>query len=87
MGNLGKISHLNFLGYAHMFMSIRISQIKDHSISVYQDRYATSAVAKYFGTAIVKSSKFFYKNTLPSDIIFTKSDASTSDKQVEKLTR
>ena len=43
---LGKIFHVNFLGYAHWFMSIRISQMKDHSISVDQDRYATSIVAK-----------------------------------------
>ena len=31
---LGKIFHVNFLGYSHWFMSIRISQMKDHSISV-----------------------------------------------------
>ena len=43
---LGKRSHVNFLGYAHWFMSIIISQMKDHSISVYQARYATSIVAK-----------------------------------------
>ena len=27
---LGKIFHVNFLGYAHWFMSIIISQMKDH---------------------------------------------------------
>ena len=43
---LGKIFHVNFLGYAYWFMSIRISQLKDHSISVDQARYATSVVAK-----------------------------------------
>ena len=43
---LGNIFHVNFLGYAHWFMSIRISQLKDHSISVDQARYATSIVAK-----------------------------------------
>ena len=31
---LGNRFHVNFLGYAHWFMSIRISQMKDHSISV-----------------------------------------------------
>ena len=31
---LGKIFHVNFLGYAHWFMSIKISQMKDCSISV-----------------------------------------------------
>ena len=36
---LGNIFHVNFLGYAHLFISISISQIKDHSISVDQDRY------------------------------------------------
>ena len=29
----------------------------------------------------------FYKTTLPADMIFTKEDVSTSDEQVEKLTR
>ena len=42
--NLGKRFHVNFLGYAHWFMSIRIVQLKDHSISVDQARYATSIV-------------------------------------------
>ena len=43
---LGKRFHLSFLVYAHWFVSIRISQLKDHSISVNQARYATSIVAK-----------------------------------------
>ena len=45
---LGKRFRVNFLGYAHWFMSIRISQMKDHSISVDQARYATSIVVKYW---------------------------------------
>ena len=69
---LGNIFHVNFLGFAHWFMSIRISQLKDHSISVYRARYATSIVAKYLDTATVKLSNKFYKTTLPSDMIFTK---------------
>ena len=43
---LGKRLHVKFLGYTHWFMSIIIYQMKDHSISVYQSRYATSIVAK-----------------------------------------
>ena len=43
---LGKIFHVNFLAYAHWFISIRISQIKYHSIYVDQARYATYIVAK-----------------------------------------
>ena len=69
---LGKIFHVNFLGYAYWFMSIRISQMKDHSISVDQDIYATSIVAKYLDTATVKLSTKFYNTTLPADMIFTK---------------
>ena len=69
---LGKRFHVNFLGYAHWFMLIRISQLKDHSISVDQARYATSIVAKYLDTAKVKVSNKFYKTTLPADMIFTK---------------
>ena len=68
-------------------MSIIIFQLKDVSISVDQTRYSTSIVAKYLDTATVKVSNKFYKKTLPSDMIFTKQDVSTSDEQVEKLTR
>ena len=69
---LGKIIHVNFLGYAHWFLSIIISQLEDHSISVDQTRYATSVVAKYLDTATVKVSTKFYKTTFTSDMIFTK---------------
>ena len=75
---------MNFLGFAHWFMSIRIPQLKDHSISVDQARYATSIVAKYLDTATVRVSNKFHKTTLPADMIFTKEDVSTSDEQVER---
>ena len=87
VGTLGKIFHVKFLGYAHPFMSIRIYQLKDHSIYVDQDRYATYIVVKYLDTATVKVSTKFYKTTLPADMIFTKEDVSTSNEQVEKLNR
>ena len=82
MDTLGKILHVEFLGYSHWLMSIRIYQMKDHSISVYQAGYFTSIVEKYLDTATVKKSKKFYNINLPSDMIFTKSDTSTSDEQV-----
>ena len=69
---LGKRFHLNLLVYAHWFMSIIISQLKDHSISVDQARYSTSIVAKYLDTVTVKTSTKFYKTTFPADMIFTK---------------
>ena len=84
---MGKILHVNFLGYAHWFMSIIISQLKYHSISVDQARYATSIVEKYLDTVTVMVSKKFYKTTFPADMISTKEDVSTSDEQAEKLTR
>ena len=84
---LGNRFHVNLLGYAHWFMSIRISQLNHHSISVDQDRYATSVVAKYLYTAAVKVSTIFYKTTLPADMIFTKEYVSTSDEQVDNFTR
>ena len=84
---LGKRFHVNFLGYAHWFMSTRIYQLKDHSISVYQARYATSIVAKYLENATVKVSTKFYKTALPADMIFTKEDVSNSDEKVENFTR
>ena len=74
------------MGYAHWFMSIRIFQLKDHSISVDQAIYATSVVTKYLDTDTVEVSNKCYKTTLPADMVFTKEDVSTSDEQVEKLT-
>ena len=61
--------------------------MEDHSISVDLARYATYIVAKYLDTATIKVSTKFYKTTLPDDMIFTKEDVSTSNEQVEKLTR
>ena len=84
---LGKIFRVTFLGYAHWFMSIRISHINDHYISLDQDIYVTSIVAKYLDTATVKISTKFYKTTLPSDMILTKSAVSISDEQVQNLAR
>ena len=68
-------------------MATRISQMKDHSISLDQAIYATSIVAKYLDNETVKVRKDFYKTTLPSDMIFTKEYVSTSDEKVRKLTR
>ena len=61
--------------------------MKDHSISIDQAIYASSIVEKYLDTDTVKASTKFYKTPLPSDMIFTKEYVSTSDEQVEKLTR
>ena len=87
MYTLGKRSRVNFLVYAHWFMSISILHMKGHSISVYQDIYTTSVVAEYMYTATVKTITKFYRTTSPSDIIFTKDYASTSDEKVDKFTR
>ena len=84
---LGKIFHVKLLGYTHWITSIRIYQMKDHSISVDQSIYATSIVTKYLDTSTVKTSKTFYKTTFKYDMIFTKADAYTSNDQVAKLTR
>ena len=82
VNTLVKRFHVNFLVYSHWSKSIRISQMKDHSISVDQARYATSVVSKYLDTSTVKVSTKFYKTTFPADMIFTKEDVSTSDEQV-----
>ena len=76
---LGNIFHVNFLVYAHYFMSIIIYHMKYRSISVYQARYAPSIVEKYLDTATFKTSANFYTTTLPYYVIFTKYDAFTSD--------
>ena len=72
VGTLGKIFHVDLLRFAQWFMSIKISQLKDHSISMDQARYDTSIVAKYLDTATVKVITKFYKTTLPADMISTK---------------
>ena len=54
MDALGNTFHVKFLCYSHWFMSISISQLKDHSISVDQNIYAISVVAKYLDTATIK---------------------------------
>ena len=87
MDNLGKRFHVKFLGYSYWFISVIISHMNDHSISVYQARYSTSIVSKYLDTATVKASTKFYKTTLPSGMLLTKAMAYTSDEQIEKLTR
>ena len=85
---LGKRFHMEFLGYEHWFMSIRISQLKDHYYSsVDQKIYAPSIVTKYLDTVTIKLGSKFHENTFPHDMIFTKEDASTSDKKVEVLYR
>ena len=61
--------------------------MEDHYLSVDQDIYVTSIVSKYLDTTTVKTSTKFYKTTLRPDMIFTKAYTSTSDEQVEKLTR
>ena len=61
--------------------------MKDHYIFIVQARYATYIVAKYLDTATVMTIAKSYKTIFPSGIIFTKSDSSNTDKQVEKLTR
>ena len=81
MDTLVKIFHVNSLVFSHWFMSIRISQMKDQSILVDQDRYATTVVSKYIDTVTVKKGTKFYKNIFPYDMIFTKYDVSTRDDQ------
>ena len=61
--------------------------MKDHSISVDQDRYATSIFEKYLDNTTVKASTKFYNTTFPYDMILKKDYTSTSDEQVEKSTR
>ena len=60
MDSLGKIFHVKLLGYAYWFMSIRISKMMGHSISVDQAIYATSILDKYLETVTVKKRTKFY---------------------------
>ena len=69
---LGKIFHVNFLGYAHWFMEYRLSQLRYHYIAVDNAIYYTSAVTKYPDTVTMKKKSKFHNTTLPHDMIFTK---------------
>ena len=66
---IGKIFHVNFLGYSHMFMSISISQLKKQYISVDQAIHATSIVTKYLDTTTIKENPKFHKTTFTHDMI------------------
>ena len=79
MDALGKKFHLKLLVYAHWFMSIRIYHVMGHYISLDEARCDTSIVAKYLDTVTVKASTKCYNITFPSNMLFTKADASTSD--------
>ena len=72
MDTLGNILNVKFLGYAHWFMYIIISQIRYHYISLDQARYATSIVENYLDTATRKENPNFHNNTLTHDMILTK---------------
>ena len=54
LDTIGNIFHMKFLVFSHLFMSIRISQLREHSISVDQTIYATDVLDKYIDTAILK---------------------------------
>ena len=84
---LGKILHVNFLGCSHQFKFIIISQLKNHSISVYQDRYSTYVIANYLDTATIKENSKSNNTILSHYMIFTKEGASTSIEQVEVFYR
>ena len=84
---MGKRFHVSFLEYTNWFVSIMIYNRKYHSISVNQARYATYIVDKYLDTATINTSTKFHKTTLPSDMLFTKANAYTSNYQVDRLTR
>ena len=62
---LGKILHVNFLGYSHWFILISISQLRDYYISVDQAIYTTSVVVNYLDTETIKENSKFHKTTLP----------------------
>ena len=87
LDTLGKRFHVNFLVYSHCFMSISISHMKYHYISVDRARYYTSILAKYMYTSTFNKSTKFEITTLPYDMIFTKYDTSTSYDKVEKFTK
>ena len=53
-------------------MSISISKRKDYSVSMYQARYAISAIVEYLDTVTIKENSKFHNTTLSDDMVFTK---------------
>ena len=66
-------------------MSISISQLRDHSISVDHSRYVTYVVANYPDTVTIEQNSSFHKTSLLHDMILTKEYASTSNEKLEVL--
>ena len=64
MENITTKEVINFLGYAHWSISIRKSQLKENSISVFKARYDTSIVEKYLDTSTIKENSKFDQTTL-----------------------
>ena len=65
------IFYVNFLGYTHWFMSIRIYQTKDHSVSVDQARYDPSSDKfrlTWTNVHILRSSHGIYFTKYPQTI-------------------
>ena len=52
-------------------MSTIISELKDHYISMDQDRYDTAVFATYLDTTIIKENSKLHKTTLPHDMILS----------------
>ena len=71
MDTLGNIFYVGLLGYSHWLMSISITQLNDHYISLDKSIYATSVVSKYLYTSTIKENSNFLKTNLPHDMIFT----------------
>ena len=67
----GNRYHVSFLGYAHCLMSTIISELKDHYISMDQDRYDTAVFATYLDTTTIKENSKLHKTTLPHDMILS----------------
>ena len=66
-------------------LSIRISQVKNNSISVDEARYSTSVVAKYLDTTTIKENSEFHKTTLTHDIKLIKEYLSIIDEKLGVL--
>ena len=81
----GYIFHVNFLGYTHWFIYIIISHLKDQYISVDQNGYDTSFIAKHSDNSTIKENSKLHRTNLPHGMILTKEDTSTSYGKVEFL--
>ena len=76
---------VGFMGYAHWFLSLRISQDKNYNITVDQDRYARMLTRRHLGDVVIESKARKHDRTLPDGFVASKQDESKTEEEATQL--